>query len=68
MPKRGCSYGRKKSGKLQKNGTRRCYSKKEFNAKVRKTSKRIGSKGTKLQAKLYLPYGLKKWKHDTLDW
>ena len=68
MPKKGCSYGRKKSGRKQKNGTFRCYSKKEFHSRMKRASKRIGSKGTRLQNKFSLVHGLKKWKRDAVDW
>lgn len=67
-PKKGCSYGRKKTGKVQKSGKRRCYSRKEFDARMKRASKRIGSKGGRLQGKLSLVHGLKKWKRDAVDW
>jgi len=68
MPKKGCSYGRKKSGKLQKNGTRRCNSKKEFHAKMKRASKHIGSKGTRVQKKLSTALQIDNWRKEALHW
>lgn len=66
--KKGCSYGRKRSGIVQKNGKHRCLSKKDFHAKMKQASKRIGSKGVRLQKKLSLVQGLKNWKREAVDW